>query len=393
MIEGMFLTSVHYHFKNIQEPTLPIIEGSTYQKLKNEFVKYGLGRHHHLWLNGWFRNTHLKNITNQDVQEMMAGVLFFKNLDELNVPELNQLEEFIGLIKKDLPLKLQDRAHNEHPIARCCPPRDPIHIIHRPLAFYLLLNSSQFAGQTYFYARGFQRYKGDGLRLYFRNGSSKKPALVFFHGLGVGLTTYLVLIHNMILKYPNRKIFLFEMPFVSMRLDTNYVLPQVFADQVAEYLAMYNVQQAILIGHSFGTACIRWMDLFHPELIRGRIFIDPMCFGLFTASTIYNALYRKPKRFHEVLIKYGAMSEPGIATYFHRHFIWFQNTYFTDDLPTQSILYLSEDDAIVDVKGLLKYLRKNTHPSRKVVTVKDFFHGEILMSPEMLQLLNSIEQL
>lgn len=114
----------------------------------------------------------------------------------------------------------------------------------------------------------------------------------------------------------------FEMPSIQMKLDENHILPSEYATHVAECLKTLGLTKNIMAGHSLGTACVRWMDLFYPELVHSRIFVDPIVFNLWEHYICHNALYRKPKSFHEAFLKLIPMSEPGHATYLHRYFCW-----------------------------------------------------------------------
>ena len=111
----------------------------------------------------------------------------------------------------------------------------------------------------------------------------------------------------MAFKYPDRNIVLFEMPSISMKLDENHILPQDFSNHVASTLLSLSLKSAIFAGHSLGTCCVSWMLKFHPSLVKATLFVDPVCFKLWTHHIAYNALYRKPRTFHEAFINIFAM--------------------------------------------------------------------------------------
>ena len=70
--------------------------------------------------------------------------------------------------------------------------------------------------------------------------------------------------------------------------------------------------------------------------------------------------------------------------------IRFQNTYFTHQLPLNSIVYLSEKDDIVNAPLVLDYLVKHSHPTRKIVYIENFTHGQIIASPRALGVIQEI---
>ena len=73
--------------------------------------------------------------------------------------------------------------------------------------------------------------------------------------------------------------------------------------------------------------------------------------------------------------------------------IRFQNTYFTDDLPQNCFIFLSEKDKIVETKSVVDYLCTRLDSTRKVVMFKSFPHGQILASPEVSEVVAAINTL
>jgi pimeloyl-ACP methyl ester carboxylesterase len=219
--------------------------------------------------------------------------------------------------------------------------------------------------------------------------------LVFFHGLGIGLVTYIPFILSLIINQPLRPILLFEMPSISMIWEDNHILPKEYATHVSECLKGLKIVKCIMAGHSIGTALVRWMDLYFPEMIHGRIFIDPICFNLWTHHIAFNALYRSPRSLNEAFIKFVGMSEAGIATFLHRYFVWFQNTYFTDQLPDNCVIFLAGKDDIVNAPNVLHYLQNNKarNETRKIMYNSHFHHGQIMASPQAFEIIKEINKM
>jgi pimeloyl-ACP methyl ester carboxylesterase len=240
---------------------------------------------------------------------------------------------------------------------------------------------------------GFKRIHDKELPFFMRSGTSKEPAIVFFHGLGIGLTSYVLFAAGLAFHYPDRTILLFEMPSITMKLDDNHVLPFEFSSHVAECLVSLGLFKNIVAGHSLGTACVAWMLRWFPQLVQGTVFVDPICFKLWHHHIAYNALYREPKGFHETFINLVAMSEADHALYLHRYFVWFQNSILTKDLPENSFIFLSEKDNIVATEQVVDYLLQNPSSKRKLILYKSFRHGQILASPEMTSVVQAIGSL
>jgi hypothetical protein len=173
---------------------------------------------------------------------------------------------------------------------------DPIWILVRPLTFYAGIKVADCAGTFVFRMMGFKidPIGRSGINIYHRPGNSMKPPIIIFHGLGIGVCTYVPFVLGMINSVGDRDIILFEIESLSMRLDDRHLLPKDFADYVAISLSFMIDRKCIFVGHSIGTACVRWMDLYHPELVQGRIFIEPISFALWNHDIAHNALYRWP---------------------------------------------------------------------------------------------------
>jgi pimeloyl-ACP methyl ester carboxylesterase len=183
------------------------------------------------------------------------------------------------------------------------------------------------------------------------------------------------------------------MPSISMIWEDNHLLPKEYATHVMECLKGLKISKCIVAGHSIGTALVRWMDLFFPEMVHGRIFIDPICFNLWAHHTAFNALYRSPRTLNEAFIKFVGMSEAGIATFLHRYFVWFQNTYFTHQLPKNCVIFLAGKDDIINSQNILNYLTIHQDSSRKVMYVSNFHHGQIMASTQAIGIIQEISKM
>jgi pimeloyl-ACP methyl ester carboxylesterase len=398
LLEALFLLfmNIKYKvFKSMDSKHLPTVD-SEFSTILKEFE---LIEDMDSFLSGWFFGADPESITEDDMIEWTASQFFNTNPSQMTTHQWSMTNEFLQLVNKKLKIPLRSRAQEYFCLIRQAPLKkilltlDPPVIYHRPIVYYLVVRGIDRICRIILQLLGFSRNTDGELPFYMRHGTSDEPSIVFFHGLGIGLTSYLPFVLALSISYPDRNILLFEMPSITMRLDENHVLPKEYASHVAESLYVLGLQKIIVAGHSLGTACVRWMDLYYPDLIATRLFIDPICFSLWDHHIAHNALYREPKTFHELFIMLVAMSEPGHATFLHRYFVWFHNTYFTSDLPENCYIFLSEKDNIVNTPGVLKYLLRNPNPSRRLVLIEAFRHGQILASPEVARVVSAIKQL
>ncbi|KAI8900423.1 Alpha/Beta hydrolase protein [Globomyces pollinis-pini] len=400
LIEAAFLLGMNIRykvFKNLSSDHLPKANSKEFENICKEF---GNISDMEGFIQGWHLGNKIEDIRSEDLFEWIAGTIFNSTVEDLSPEHSAMANKLQFIMEKKLSEPLRSRGPNETKTTKILLTLDTPTIYHRPLVYYILVHIMDRICRLILLALGFHRSTNpnkpkskDSLPFYIRSGPSNDPPIVFFHGLGIGLTSYLPFVAGLAVSYPERNILLFEMPSITMRLDDNHVLPEEYALHVAESLRSLGFYKNIIAGHSLGSLCARWIDLYHPELIHARMFIDPVCFSLWHHYICHNALYREPKNFHEAIIKYIGMTEPGHATFLHRYFVWFQNTYFTTDLPQNCSIYLSEKDNIVNTPNVLDYLVENPHPTRRLVLIKAFRHGQILASPEVGRIVSEVQRL
>ena len=106
-----------------------------------------------------------------------------------------------------------------------------------------------------------------------------------------------------------------------MKLTTKNMLPDEYAEKIYTRLKSERIEKVITIGHSLGTMVMCWLDKYYPELVHSRIFMDPVCFTLWTHDIARNFVYRKPTYLKHYLLKYFAAMEAGISLYLRRYFV------------------------------------------------------------------------
>ena len=79
------------------------------------------------------------------------------------------------------------------------------------------------------------------------------------------------------------------------------------------------------------------------------------------------------------LMQFVVMMEPGTHLFLRRYFVWHKNTYFSNQLPRNCKVYLSEDDDIVNAKNVAEYLQNMSENGRSFEVLKDHAHGGFLL--------------
>ncbi|KAJ3259544.1 hypothetical protein HK103_002097 [Boothiomyces macroporosus] len=364
---------------------LPQLDSIRFNNLYNEFSNPNFD--YKTFLKGWFFGADLDSIRRQDILEWGACIFYNTTMHDMDVEQTEKIQLLMDLLEERMQRRLQDRAPTEISLPKIMLTTDKPKIYTRPMVYYAGIRFADIAGQLAFRNLGFKKTKvgNHGLEMFCRqpNFFSKELPIVIFHGLGIGVCTYVPFVAGLIKEFPNRTIILFEVKAVSMRLDDRHYLPTQFVADVSYGLEKAFVDKAVFVGHSIGTCCLRWMDMYAPKYIHSRIFIDPVCFLLWNHHIAYNALYRHPKTANQAIIKYIAMCEPGIAIFLHRYFSWFQNTYFTNELPKDCVIFLAMDDDIVDSHDVLTYLKEHNDERRQVFAIDNMLHGQLVFHRKM----------
>lgn len=89
--------------------------------------------------------------------------------------------------------------------------------------------------------------------------------------------------------------------------------------------------------------------------------MDPVCFCLWEGDLCWNFVYRTPSNGMELILKYFAATEPGIAVAVQRHFDWGANSMWFEDIPRGRDPYytrfvLGGKDAVIDGWRVRRYL-------------------------------------
>jgi pimeloyl-ACP methyl ester carboxylesterase len=204
-----------------------------------------------------------------------------------------------------------------------------------------------------------------------------KPPLFIVHGVGAGLISYSLFVSRLRQRDPDRTIVCVTLPHVSMKLEEH--VPS--ADQVVKTMdkiyRKMGIEKASWVGHSLGTTWVSWMCKKRPEMVQQSIFIDPVCFALWEGSVANNFVYRNPlfATVTDVLMYYFASKELFISHTLSRHFVWFDNEIFQEQVDKANThVFVSEKDTIIDPKHTIKYLKQHSIPH---TLMKGLHHAQI----------------
>ncbi|EER08589.1 hypothetical protein Pmar_PMAR017641 [Perkinsus marinus ATCC 50983] len=305
-------------------------------------------------LKGWFHPSLAQQDLRQDnLNEMLAWAFCYKDTADLTSSEWQWVEKAKAMINDRYGYSPKPGRADVTTVRNTL---DPIVSNYHPLSFYCGVVLAKAFGAVVLRLRGYHHYSSGRVWYWYRSrpaleetlvdqGESSEEVFVFFHGIGIGLVTYL----TMIFKLKQKTQFLFEMPWISMNPLAEVVPDDEYAIDVRRALkdqGVTNTQRLCLAGHSFGSLPVVWLKRHCPDVFnRSRVVLmDPVCIYLNLPDVCLNFLYRKPRRLFMRFLRYIASEELGIACCLHRDFFWMQSVIFPQELPQGSTVFLSEYD-------------------------------------------------
>eukprot|EP00980_Cylindrotheca_fusiformis_P027687 scaffold22210_cov122-Cylindrotheca_fusiformis.AAC.1 len=278
-----------------------------------------------------------------------------------------------------------------------------------PLAFHLLvLGGTEIPMRIMLRNQGFEKRNIGPVSYYYHQGSKQDPGpedptekvpIVFVHGIGIGLLTYMHLISYLV--KTGRPIFLPEIPYVSgfrPWLSSNSVLtPTVVASTLNAMLATHGFSEGVFAGHSYGTSWLSYVCKYAPNAVAALLFLDPICFCLHTPRLTRNFVYNTPD---PGSISYMVRTDMMVNWTIQRAFPWIWIALFVDQIEVPCTVFLGDKDALVPADRIEKYFRSKDIPICDAVAAnKHFFdtsgdfnacvfrgsvHGDFTDHPDLL---------
>lgn len=327
-------------------------------------------------LTRWFGGAPFHEIKRENVLDLLAYGFLYKRRDQL-------VSEGKGPLLEDMADSLERAWSITFPPGRTPNLRfhahlwEPLRFHYRPLLLYIIFELLMWLEQAVLLCCGFRAHTAHGIKYYsygLMAGSAGAPcsvpmdrnAVVFLHGVGLGLLPYIpFLIRLAACKQP---IIAFEFQHLSMRLCIRDI-PRIedLMSGVISALDLHNTRHVSIIGHSYGTLLAsRFVQRF-PTRMAGLCLIDPVCFCMFSGDLIQNFLYKAPKEISQ-LVTWFVSREFHTSAAVSRHFFWTMLNLWPEDLPSRSLVVLSENDQLIPVPSVHLMLRSTDavvlkHPS------------------------------
>ncbi|KAI5458235.1 hypothetical protein BGZ63DRAFT_363265 [Mariannaea sp. PMI_226] len=375
------------------------------------------------YLQGWFLGAPREEICRENVKDFLLWGFFDRDSIITDEEDISQeLDEYLEILESKLSTPLPNGRGNAQSLRLTL---DEVKSTYRSLVWYIIIFFVDQLTHLALRWHGFQyysksrtnaiqifpprpqelacsRYSSSPQLSYWHRPHSNSDTLpiVFFHGIGVGLWTYVRFVADLAKMTKSGKgdveVIAIEILPISFRLFARIPTKAEFLEQISTILDHHGWQDFAVVSHSYGSVLTTHM--LHSPRLQHRIasvaLIDPVTITLQLPHVAYNFTRRSPKMANEWMLWYFASTDPGVALCLGRHFFWRENILWKDDLmkcesnegqklERRVIVSLSGRDLIVDTAGVSEYLLGNRNGY--VEQADDAGHGKlrVMMFPKL----------
>ncbi|PNY23094.1 Uncharacterized protein TCAP_06958 [Tolypocladium capitatum] len=348
---------------------------------------------HDAYLRWWFLGADVADIRRDNVREFLLWAFFDMHEDEARASDgreaiAGELNEYLAVVEERLGRPL---GHGRG-TAKCLRlTLDGVNTAYRSLAWYAVVFVVDQVTHWAMLWHGFQYYArspaatletfpprpqellarlrspvpGLGYWYHPHRADGELP-VVFFHGIGIGLWTYVRFVAEMHAA-KTRGVIALELLPVSFRLTAPPPSKAEFLQQMTRILDHHHDWDSFtVVSHSYGSVLTTHV-LGSPVLGRrvpSVALVDPVTIMLHLPDVAYNFTRRHPRRANEWQLWYFASTDPGVAHCLGRHFFWRENIIWKEELLSKrgqdgarkAAVCLSGRDLIVDTAAVAEYL-------------------------------------
>ncbi|KAH0839869.1 hypothetical protein J3R83DRAFT_820 [Lanmaoa asiatica] len=346
-------------------------------------------------MRAWFRRAAWSSIRKQDLYAYFYWAFYNSPLPATHLlPDhrrdvlddaLRQIESRAGMSIPDGP------SSGVSPILLTI---DKLNVSSRPLVWYAMVFATNWMLRKWLervHSVRFACY--EGLEYCIRIPEAWDPVrgcrpVVLFHGLGIGLMQYKLLIYELLRNFSDRPIVIPIQPNISQNIfHSRFLQPMNRREMTARLSGLLRelgwvsssedrslsslnsrTQGIVMLSHSNGSFLHAWFLKAHPEMVVRSCFVDPVTFCCWEGDMCYNFLYSPCSTGLELLMRYFVGTELGIANTIQRHFDWSSNSLWFEEIPNardpkKTLVVLGGKDAILNAERIMRYL--GSHGVRK----------------------------
>lgn len=319
------------------------------------------------YIQGWFLGAEIADIERDNIREFILWA-FFEHDDipaGLDDDIDDEIDEYIEIMEARLAYKFAAGRGSAKSLRLTI---DPIHSTYRGLMWYIIIFwvdavthlAMRFSGFRY-YSRNTQHslrtfpprlqdlvWKSDESPApklgywYSEHTSSQQLPVLFIHGIGVGLLTYIQFLSALRTAQANSEgtigIIAIELLPISFRLTQPMPRKDELVSQISTILKHHNWREFTVASHSYGSVVTSQLlsDSHLQRQVRSVMLVDPVSVMLHLPTIAYNFTRRMPRLANEWQLWYFASTDPIVANCLGRHFFWRENITWKEELVTSA---------------------------------------------------------
>ncbi|KAJ7611720.1 hypothetical protein FB45DRAFT_843771 [Roridomyces roridus] len=321
------------------------------------------------YASGWFLPSG-SQVKRENVREWILWAMFASTSEDASPEWDEEIDEYIAVLETNIGRQVDPgRVHGVQSLRLSF---DPIHALHRPLIWYLIVAGVDTLTSIFLLSLGFKHYS-PGARsfpprplltlfskpaanAYFpywyrppRSNTPFKTPILFLHGIGIGLHPYVPMLREIIRADPTQPLLLVEFLPVSMHMTAPMPPRRATLGAINAILEDLDIPKVVLAAHSYGTFLAAQILTPPPSCstepgpdpaqilntkITSLVLIDPIPLLLHLPAVAYNFLYRPPGagRANEWQLWYFASRDLDVARVLGRCFFWEEGCLWKEDL-------------------------------------------------------------
>ncbi|KAK2615298.1 hypothetical protein N8I77_002063 [Diaporthe amygdali] len=331
-----------------------------------------------IYVRGWFNKAHMEDIRRDNIKDWLLWSLFGR--EGRYGEDADELEEYIVELEERMGMTFKRGRGDAKPMRLTF---DPIEMTHRSLLFYSLTGFADFFTTLFLFAKGFSFYRqpqntffsvfpfrpmtlisrnesaAPAMSYFYRPHKSKTNRPIFFiHGIGIGMTPYLLWVNSV---PRDVGIIAIELLPVSNKICPPMPSSADLVDSISRILAQHGLEydSFVFVGNSYGTLLLSPM-LKRPGLaakISSVVLVDPVSLLLHLPDVAWNFTRRRPRTGPEWEIFYGASTDPMVAHTLARRFDFKDAILWRDELKgRRATVILGSRDCVTNPMAVASYV-------------------------------------
>ncbi|KAI9290806.1 alpha/beta-hydrolase [Neoconidiobolus thromboides FSU 785] len=351
-------------------------------ELANEIIEQG--HFNPEVISKWFNPITEDLVGYKQAKEWLSWLIYDKFINNLKSNENQQINNLIKKIELHSNIIFPKFNYNKlrKPMLLTL---DPVIVQHKPLIFYAAIALIQAIAASFLMLLGFQpNHLPNSKYTYWIyepvNQDINSSPIFFVHGIGIGLAMYIKKIYDLQQCYPNRKIILLELSYISMTPITQVNSIEDTISALDDIIKLHNLSPCSFIGHSYGTIVCGWFLKYRSKYVKKLTLIDPVCFAVWNSDLTRNFMYSTSNSFIHQMCQFFVSRDLFIGNTIGRNFFWHKNLLLPKNINKPTTVYLSKYDFIIHAPDIFSYLKLHQNQNFKVAMIDELTHGAYLMS-------------